>query len=164
MTTWFINYMSSSYSFTPLMSSNYSSMFFMTFAIGRLLGGIIIQKIGTEKGLKICIGFASLSVLAGLILKESGLIILALSGIFFSVTYPSLIVLINATFKEFAPIALGIITTINFMIDMSCNVFIGYLNDVVGSYKAFFLVPVMMAVAFILLIVIYKRKNVTSCT
>lgn len=157
MTTWFINYMSSSYSFTPLVTAKYSSIFFITFSLGRLLGGFILHKIGTMKGLKIFMGMAALSVALGLVLKENGLIIISMAGFFFSVTYPTLVVIISSTFKECSSLAIGTITTWNSLIYICITMTIGFLNDAMGSYITFYLTAIFMAVSLLLLIIIDKK-------
>ena len=157
MTTWFINYMSSTYNFTPLVTAKYSSIFFITFSLGRLLGGFILHKIGTMRGLKIFMGMASLCVALGLILRENGLIIISIAGFFFSVTFPTLIVLISSTFKECSSLAIGTITTWNSLIYIGITMLIGFLNDLTGSYVTFYLTAIFMAVALVLIIIIDKK-------
>lgn len=157
MTTWFINYMSSSYNFTPLDAAKYSSIFFITFSLGRLLGGFILHKIGTMKGLKIFMGMAAICVALGLVLKENGLIIMSIAGFFFSVTYPTLVVVISSTFKECSSLAIGTITTYNSLIYIGITMIIGFLNDAMGSYMTFYLTALFMAVALFLLIIIDKK-------
>ena len=157
MTTWFINYMSSTYNFTPLVTAKYSSIFFITFSLGRLLGGFILHKIGTMRGLKIFMGMASLCVAIGLILRENGLIIISIAGFFFSVTFPTLIVLISSTFKECSSLAIGTITTWNSLIYIGITMLIGFLNDLTGSYVTFYLTAIFMAVALVLIIIIDKK-------
>ena len=157
MSTWFINYMSSTYSLSPLEAAKYSSIFFISFSLGRLLGGFILHKIGTMRGLKIFMGMASLSVTLGLILKENGLIIMSFAGFFFSVTYPTLVVIISSTFKECSSLAIGTITTWNSVIYICITMLIGSLNDFIGSYTTFYLTAIFIAVALLLLIIIDKR-------
>lgn len=157
MTTWFINYMSSSYNFSPVNSATFSSTFFIAFSLGRLLGGFILHKIGTMKGLKIFMGMAALCVTLGLILRENGLIIMSIAGFFFSVTYPTLVVVISSTFKECPSLAIGTITTWNSIIYICITMFIGFLNDFIGSYNTFFLTAIFMTTALFLLIIIDKK-------
>ena len=157
MTIWFINYMSSSYSFSPLEAAKYSSMFFIAFSLGRLLGGFILQKIGTMKGLKIFMGMAALCVTLGLILKQNGLLIISAAGFFFSVTYPTLIVVINSTFSQCSSLAIGTITTCNSLIGIVLTMLIGFLNDLIGAYTTFYLGSIFMTISLALLIIIDKK-------
>lgn len=160
LTTWFINYMSSSYSFTPLEAAKFSSIFFITFSFGRLFGGFILQKIGTMRGLKIFMCMAALMVSIGLILKQNGLFIISLSGFFFSVIYPTLVVVITSTFKECSSLAIGTITTCNSLIYIFITMLVGVLNDSLGSYITFYSTAIFMALALVLLVMIDKRVNI----
>lgn len=157
ITTWFINYMSSSYDFTPLDAAKYASLFFITFSFGRFFGGFILQKIGTMKGLKIFMGMASICVALGLLLKEQGLIIISIAGFFFSVTFPTLIIVISSTFKECSSLAIGTITTWNSIIYICITILIGFLNDNLGSYITFYLTALFMAISLLFLIAIEKK-------
>ncbi len=102
-------------------------------------------------------GMAAICVALGLVLKENGLIIMSIAGFFFSVTYPTLVVVISSTFKECSSLAIGTITTYNSLIYIGITMIIGFLNDAMGSYTTFYLTAIFMAVALFLLIIIDKK-------
>lgn len=159
ITTWFITYIRSSYGLNPAAAGKYASIFFLVFALGRLLGGFIISKIGDIKGLQIFLFLGSALVLCGIFLKESGLMIIALSGFFLSVGFPTLMVIINKSFNKNASFAIGLITTISNVLYVIIFNLVGFLNDVLGSYYAFFSVPVFMLSCMMMLIIISRKTN-----
>jgi len=162
MIVWFINYMSSTYSLSAIETAKYSSLFFIAFSLGRLDGGFILQKIGEKIGLKICMGMVIICIIVGLILKQNGLYILSIGGFFLSITYPTLVVLINSTFKELSSLAMGIIHTFTSLVGIATTTIIGFLNDLLGSYTTFYLGAVFMAVALSMLIVIDRKLSLES--
>ena len=162
MIVWFINYMSSTYSLSAIETAKYSSLFFIAFSLGRLVGGFILQKIGEKIGLKICMGMVIICIIVGLILKQNGLYILSIGGFFLSITYPTLVVLINSTFKELSSLAMGIIHTFTSLVGIATTTIIGFLNDLLGSYTTFYLGAVFMAVALSMLIVIDRKLSLEN--
>lgn len=162
MIVWFINYMSSTYSLSAIETAKYSSLFFIAFSLGRLVGGFILQKIGEKIGLKICMGMVMLCIIVGLLLKQNGLYILSIGGFFLSITYPTLVVLINSTFKELSSLAMGIIHTFTSLVGIATTTLIGFLNDLLGSYTTFYLGAVFMAVALSMLIVIDRKLSLEN--
>lgn len=160
--TWYINYMSSNYNFTAVETAKFSAIFFMAFSLGRLVGGFIFHKIGESKGLKISMGMFILCIIVGLILRKNGLYIIAISGLFISVTYPTLVVLINSAFKELSSLALGVINTFSSIAGIVSSILIGLLNDLIGSYTTFYLGAVFMAISLAMLIAIDRRQSLEN--
>lgn len=162
MILWFINYMNLTYGLSSIETAKYSSIFFILFSLGRLVGGFILHKIGEKRGLKISMGMVILCIVVGLILRQNGLYILAASGFFLSITYPTLVVIINSTFKEFSSIAMGVVQTFNSLIGIATTAFIGFLNDLLGTYTTFYLGAVFMIVALTMLIVIDRKQRLEN--
>lgn len=159
MTTWFVNYISSCYSLSAQNSASFSSLFFITFAIGRLFGGIVLKRVGNLKGLKISMFCASTLLLVGLLLQKKGLYLISLTGLFMSINYPSLMVVISEIFKEYTSYAIGIMNTFNAIIYIIFTVLIGILNDSIGLYATFYLSVIFMAIAGTMLLCIEKHKK-----
>ncbi len=157
MMMWYINYMSSSYALSAVEAAKYSSVFFILFSLGRLAGGFILHKIGEKKGLKISMAMVAICTVVGLILKQKGLYILAAGGFFLSITYPTLVILINSTFKEFSSLAMGTVLTFSSLASIASTALVGVLNDLIGSYTTFYLGAVFMILALSALIVIDKK-------
>jgi len=157
--TWFINYIRSSYGFNPADASIYASIFFLLFATGRLAGGFIVNKLGDIKGLKIFLLSASFCIFLGLILKRNGLLLISISGFFISIGFPTLMVLISKSFKQNASFAMGLITTLGNVFFVLLFNISGFLNDLIGSYLAFFMAPITLIGSFIVITIISKKTN-----
>lgn len=157
--TWFISYMRESYLLNPADAAKYASIFFLLFALGRLFGGFILNKIGNSKGLKIFLFLASVSILVGLQLKQNGLIIIAASGFFISITFPTMMVIINQTFKQNSSFAIGLIVTISNILYVVLFNITGALNDLFGTYAAFYSAPASILGCLLMLTIISKKTK-----
>ncbi len=157
--TWFINYIRTSYGFNPADASIYASIFFLLFATGRLAGGFIVNKLGDAKGLKIFLLSAASCIFLGLILKRAGLFLISISGFFVSIGFPTLMVLINKTFKQNSSFAIGLITTVGNIFFVLLFNLSGLLNDLIGTYLAFFMAPLALIGSFIIITIISKKAS-----
>lgn len=160
VTTWFISYMRGSYSLNPDAAAKFASIFFLTFALGRLFGGFILNKTGNSRGLKLFLYIAAICIVVGLQLKQQGLMLIALSGLFISITFPTLMVIISSVFKENSSFAIGLIVTISNILFVVIFNITGALNDLLGTYTAFYAAPISIIGCVLMLNIISKKvKN-----
>lgn len=160
--TWFISYMRESYSLSPSDAAAYASMFFLLFALGRLLGGFIINKTGNSRGLKLFLSLAAICLIIGLQLKREGLMFIAASGLFISIIFPTLMVIISSAFKQNSSFAIGLIVTISNIVYVVLFNITGALNDLLGTYAAFYAAPVSVICCFLMMIIISKKLSKVS--
>ncbi|MDW8802953.1 MFS transporter [Clostridium sp. A1-XYC3] len=158
---WFINYMERSYHYNKNESSLYIAMFFTVFAIGRLVGGFIIEKVGYINSVLISSIMAFVLYVFGLVLGEKGVIIVSISGFFFAIVFPTIVLTISKVFKEGSSYITGVIVTFASATSMLMNLFMGYLNDKVSSYAAYWLIPISLifSVAFTYLIFVSTKNQ-----
>lgn len=155
--TWFISYMRNSYNLNPADAASYASIYYLTFALGRLFGGFILNKTGNARGLKLFLFMAAACILLGLKLNQQGFILIASSGLFISITFPTMMLLINSVFKENSSFAIGLIVTISNILFIVLFNITGALNDIFGSYKAFYASPASLLFCLFMLTVISKK-------
>ena len=159
--TWFISYMRTSYGFSPTAAAKYATIYYFLFALGRLVGGFVLNKTGNIKGLQIYLLAGAMCILAGLLLRSNGLIVIAASGFFISIVFPTLMVITNKIFKESSSFAIGLITTIGNILFMILLNITGALNDFAGNYVAFYIAPAAMIGNFIIITIINRKTNKT---
>lgn len=160
--TWFISYMRSSYSLTPADAAKYASIFFLTFALGRFFGGFILNRLGNSRGLKLFLFFAAMCILTGLWLKQAGLILIAVSGFFVSITFPTMMVIISSAFRKNSSFAIGLIVTISNILYVVIFNITGALNDLFGTYAAFYAAPASMICCLLMLMIISEKLKKVS--
>ncbi|MBL4938444.1 MFS transporter [Clostridium sp. YIM B02515] len=154
---WFVNFIEKTYSYDKSKSSFYLALFFGIFTFGRLVGGFVAEKFGYIKTVLVSLIIALVLYITGINLGQSGLVIISISGLFFAVTFPTIVVTISKVFKENGAYATGIIVTISSTTNMVLNMVIGFLNDNIGVYKAFYLIPISLAVSILFVFAIYKN-------
>lgn len=159
--TWFISYMRGSYGLSPAEASKYASVFFLTFALGRLLGGFIVNKIGDSRGMKLFLCMAALCLVIGLQLKQDGLMLMASSGLFVSIMFPTMMVIINSAFKQNASMAIGLVVTISNILFVIIFALMGALNDLLGTYTAFYAAPVSIICCLTALIFVTRKMKIS---
>jgi len=157
---WFINYMEKVYMFDKGKSSLYLSLFFGVFTIGRLIGGFVAEKIGYIKAVLISIIMALVIYFTGINLGPKGMVVISLSGFFFAITFPTLVLTISKVFKENTAYATGVIVTASSATSMILNMLMGILNDRIGDYNAYYLIPISLAMSIIFIFAIYKNINI----
>ncbi|GAA0731190.1 MFS transporter [Clostridium malenominatum] len=160
---WFINFMYKVHSLNEKDGSFYISLFFALFAIGRLVGGFIVDRIGHIKSVLIFTIISVILFTIGLFMNVKGLIIISLSGFFFSITFPTIVVTISKVFKEKSAYITGIIITVSSLINMMFNQLIGELNRIIGVEKAFYFIPISLIISTVFIYGIkIKTKEIIS--
>jgi fucose permease len=161
--SWLVNHIKDNYKYNSSKSAFYSVMFLILFSIGRLVGGFVVEKLGylktTMASLIIAVGLFTL----GLIIGQDGLIIISISGFFFAITFPTIVLTISKVFKQNTSYITGLIVTLTSLVNMLLNLVIGKLNDIIGTYFAFYMIPIslVISVAFIYLIYVNTKNNFT---
>lgn len=151
---WFVNFIEKVYNYNKSQSSFYVALFFAVFAIGRLLGGFIVQKFGYVRTVEISAVIALVMYTTGIAMGEKGLILISMAGLFFSITFPTLILSVNTVFKQSSLYITGVIITFCSLTSTILNLFFGYLTDKVGTYTAFYMIPVSLFISIIFICLI----------
>ena len=153
--SWMVNYIKDNYKYNSSKSAFYSVMFLIIFSIGRLVGGFVVEKIGYLKAVMSSLIIAVSLFTLGLVIGEKGLIILSVSGLFFAITFPTLVLTISKVFKQNTSYITGVIITLTSSVNMLLNLVIGKLNDKIGTYFAFYMIPISLVVSIIFIYLIY---------
>lgn len=157
--SWFVNFMHDVYKYDEKMSSVYAALFFGAFAIGRLLGGVVIEKIGLIKSVLYSVTLGTILQFVGLIFGESTMAVVSISGIFFSITFPTLVLSISKIFKKNISYITGIVITAGSLMSLLVNMLIGVMNDLIGVYKTYYLIPICLGLCAVFVFVIYKNTT-----
>jgi fucose permease len=153
--SWLVNYIKDNYKYNSSKSAFYSVLFLIIFSIGRLVGGFVVEKLGYLKTTMGSLIIAVCLFTLGLVIGEGGLIIISASGLFFAVTFPTLVLTISKVFKQNTSYITGVIVTLTSSVNMLLNLAIGKLNDKVGTYFAFYMIPISLIISIIFIYLIY---------
>lgn len=156
---WFMNLLKTEYAYSPAHATTFTAIFFATFTFGRFIGGFITEKIGYFKSIIYTTILTIISYTIGLLLKENGLYLVASSGLFLAIVFPTTMALIGRVFKETSSKAIAITSmSIAFFVLFS-GLIIGFLNDYIGAYLAFYMIPIY---AFISLLFFLKLNALVN--
>lgn len=158
---WFVNFMKEVYRYNDSKSTLYSSMFFGIFTVGRFVGGFFVEKIGYVKSILISLVIAFTLFIAGIIIGQNGIIIISISGFFFAITFPTLVLTISKVFKKNSAYITGIIITAASTVSMIINFLIGWFNDIFGVYTTFYMIPISLLVSAAFTYLIYLNTKDT---
>ncbi|AIY83860.1 MAG: MFS transporter [Clostridium baratii] len=161
---WLPTFIKTNYSsFTDSKIASYVSLFFLLFTIGRLVGGFIVEKIGSQVAIKAFSFIGGVLFIIGLLSGENGLYIVSISGFFFSIMFPTVVVVLSNTFKNSTAYITGVVISFANIINTIMNLVIGTASDAIGISKAIFIMPISMLIAFVLFCIaskiIKKRYN-----
>jgi fucose permease len=153
--SWMVNYIKDNYKYNSSKSAFYSVMFLVVFSIGRLVGGFVVEKLGYLKITMVSLIIAVCLFTLGLIIGQDGLIVISISGFFFAITFPTLVLTISKVFYENTSYITGVIVTLTSLVNMLLNLVIGKLNDKIGTYFAFYMIPISLVISIIFIYLIY---------
>ncbi len=154
---WFVNYMKETFAYNENQATFYTTLFFGTFTLGRLLGGFVVQKLGSIKTVLMSLVLAFSFYTIGLLVGQKGLVLVASSGLFFSIIFPTVILSVNDVFRKNSTYVTGIIVTATSAVSMGINFIIGWLNDLIGVPIAYYTIPVSLFFSVFFMFLIYRN-------
>lgn len=134
---WLVNYLQQIRGMNISKSSSYLTFFFITFTLGRLIGGFLAEKIGY---IKIIIYFTIGTMAAftgGFLLNNSFAFLFSFMGFFVSLMFPTIMAIIMKEFKDGTGSIMGFIITAAAGVNMTVNFLIGKTNDIAGVSAGF---------------------------
>jgi len=154
---WLVIYLRDSQNMNPSTSASYLALYFILYALGRLVGGIVAEKLGYIKTFLICIlssaALFSLGIMTGYALLFSGV------GLFVSVFFPLFLSIVVKEFKEEAPAVVNVIVPLNNVLFMVSSIMLGILMERLGVQTGFYIIGSFVAIAPVFLFFL-KRKLV----
>lgn len=155
---WMVTYGSSYLGFSTQQAALYLSLFFGGITVGRLVFAPLVQKMGVLRSMAVFTVIGTVLYVAGVLLERSGMVMLCLSGLAFSIIYPTLVVVVG---KYYAPeengTAVGLIAGISTVFDIAFNIGFGALVEAVGFAIAIKVLPVAMIGFCVVYLVMQKR-------
>jgi fucose permease len=156
---WLLNYLKEAYHFNSDNGSLYVALFFGIFSVGRLFGGFVVEKVGYLKSVLISLILALILYSSGLILGEKWIILISMSGLFFAIGFPTLIIIVHNTFISNGTHTVGIVTTSGSIVSMVIGYLIGVFNDIYGVTVSMYLIPTSLLISIIMIILIARETK-----
>jgi fucose permease len=158
---WMVTYGSEYLGYTRTRASLYLSIFFGGITLGRLIFAPLVQKLGPAKSVTLFTGIGMVLYTVGIFLERAGIVPLLLSGLAFSIQWPTIVLTIGTYYpKSQNGIAVGMITSLATIFDVIFNAGFGTLVERLGFSIGFKLLPIA-AIALFLLFVIMRKRTTT---
>jgi MFS family permease len=127
---WLVNYMEKAGGFTASSSAFALTAFFAVFTLTRLVIGPIIDKLGFVKSLLLLCGFASGTLISGILITgRAGEVLIIISGIGIAPLYPTVFAVIAKLYREKIDTAITVTLTAMGTISMISNLLLGIIID-----------------------------------
>lgn len=155
---WLITYSVDYLQFSMEEASKYLSIFFMGITIGRLIISPLVDKMGVYKSVTVFSSIGCVLYVIGICLGKQAILLLSISGIFFAILYPTLILMIRNFYpSHMIATATGTIISVATLFDIGFNMIFGVVIDAVGFGKSIFILPLSM-IGFCVTYFIFKVK------
>ena len=142
--------------------ANFTTMLYIIFTVSRLVSGPMIDRMGYYSYLYLCLAACFVLLGVGFLLGRNGIWLFAMSGFFYSATWPVFICVIMGYYKESAPTVTSVVIVLQGIMLLPMNTILGWLNKQFGDYWAYRLTLLFCVVGALLLTCVYysqKRKE-----
>ena len=159
MANWLVNFLQEVRGMSVDQSSLYMTFFFTAFMLGRLVGGVIAERIGY---IKIIMYFAIVSVVlfaSGMLLGNKFAFLFSCIGFFVSIMFPTMMSVIMKEFPIGTSSIMGFVIAAAGGINMIVNWLIGKTNDILNVNMGFMSVAVY--ISLIVVFIIPLRSKLT---
>ena len=144
---WLVSYATKCTGSDPMGTGGklYRCFFFGCVMVGRLVLSSLVDKLGIYRCLRLFATSAAVLYTAGVLLGAPGLWLLAVSGLLFSILYPTLVMLIPRYWPSHAASsASGLVLSVASLADILFNAVFGSLVDAIGYRTSFLIMPACM--------------------
>ena len=146
-------------------AANFTAVFFGCVMVGRLVLSSLVDKLGIYRCLRLFATSSAVLYTVGVLLRAPGLWLLAVSGLLFSILYPTLVMLIPRFWPSHAASsASGLVLSVASLADILFNAVFGSLVDAIGYRTSFLIMPACMVGCTALLWGFFaKAKKLERC-
>lgn len=155
---WLVIYLQRAKGLNELQSASYLSIFYVVFTLGRLGGGFVVERVGYLKSIKYAIILSLGCVLIGMFAGRQMLVMIPVSGLFFSIIYPTGMTIVMRSFDKGINTIIGVVMTSASAINMITNWSIGRVNDAFGESVGFSLILLFQIITIVLVVIIQKQR------
>ncbi|SCZ78451.1 MFS transporter [Acidaminobacter hydrogenoformans] len=156
---WIVYYLKTMYDFAEDRAGGVSAIFFGLFTIGRLLGGVIAEKLGYVRSVVVFTVSASVLYVSGMLLGELGLYLIAGAGFFYSLVFPMVTIILARDFGQFRATAIALVSTAGNLMTLITSLLIGGMTDWIGIGTGYWVIPVSIVLSAASFMVAFGRQR-----
>ena len=163
MLNWFVSYAVNGFSTEKGTASNIAALFSAGIMIGRLVLSPLVDRMGIRWSITAAMVCTFAAYFIGVLLGESGLWILAGSGLFFSIIYPTMVMSIRYLWEpQIAGGISGKILSLASLADIGFNAVFGNILISIGYHFGFLLMPVSMGICLFLTVCFFWKNPISN--
>ncbi|WP_164470895.1 MFS transporter [Vaginisenegalia massiliensis] len=159
---WLVDYLKVTQKMGENQGSQYIATFFMLLALGRLMGGWVVDRLGKLRSIIGGSIIGSVLIVVGILLKGPGYYCVSLAGLFYSIVFPTSVLMISQVFKHRVSYMTSKILTLTFAGSMILNQLVGWVTDQLGFNWSIYMMPVAGLTAAVIYLVIQARLQATK--
>lgn len=156
---WFYSYIIENFELNSSAATNYTATFFALFTFGRLVGGLVAEKIGYMKSVILTMCIAAIMYIVGLNIGFAGLAIISASGLFFSIVYPTVLVVLKDIFYDKFVVASGIVIAAASAVNMIANPLLGTTSKYFGVRTAMLFLPISLILSTVIMMYVDRISS-----
>ncbi len=157
---WMVTYGSEYLGYSRGRAALYLSIFFGGITVGRLIFAPLVQKLTPEKSILLFAGIGAALYIVGILLERTGIIPLLLSGLAFSILWPTIVLIIGTYYPRAQNgIAVGFVTAVATLFDVAFNAGFGTLVDKLGFAVSIKILPFSALLLFLCYVLMRKRTK-----
>ncbi|MFZ5878680.1 MAG: MFS transporter [Chloroflexota bacterium] len=158
LSSWLVTFLQAEHGYSVTASSRALSLFFATLMLGRLLGGFVVHRIGYLRSiLAASIGGAACFAL-GLLGPGDLSLLLPLTGLFFSIIFPTITAAVTDTHTQNINTVLGVLYTFAGLGALIGPWLVGWGIDLLGHRAGFAIILVMALLTLASIYTLWKGK------
>ncbi len=163
MLNWFVSYAVNGFSTEKGTASNIAAVFSAGIMIGRLVLSPLVDRMGIKRSITAAMVCTFAAYFIGVLLGKSGLWILAGSGFFFSIIYPTMVMSIRYLWEpQIAGGISGKILSLASLADIGFNAVFGNILISIGYHFGFLLMPVSMGICLFLTVCFFWKNPISN--
>ncbi|MGG6311977.1 MFS transporter [Paenibacillus macerans] len=157
---WLVAYGTNHLSLSQGGAANYLAVFFGGITVGRLIFSPLIDKLGLFRSITWFALAACVLYVTGILWGKPGLWLLSASGLFFSILYPTIVMMLQRFYPAgLISTATGAIISVASLFDIGFNFFFGKIIDMAGYERGFLILPVSMVLFVVIYLVGVRDKS-----
>ncbi|RPJ09481.1 MAG: MFS transporter [Spirochaetaceae bacterium] len=161
LASWIVDFLKKAKSFPGNMGSLFLTLFFVGLTAGRLLGSLIVDRVGHIRMLFICTAASIICLAAGIFGPPEFAWCLPFTGLFFSIMFPTLTAAFSERNREDMVIMMSFLFAAAGAGGMIGPGLIGFVSQIAGIQTGFSLVLFYCMVMLVFLFVISRREKKT---
>ena len=160
--SWLVRYLSEVSELTRGEAGYFMTGFYTLFTLTRFIASSLPAKLGEHRTLWLCLNASGISLSLALLSPHIAPYLMALSGLFFALIFPSMVMVLNQCYQEHRAHILGVVISGALLIFMLTNALIGAFCEHISVRYSYLVMILCVCLALILRRALELRTDTTD--